>query len=803
MAPLLAAALVAACGGDDEAAPPAPPPVTATIGAAGGTVNGPNGVQLVIPAGALQQDTAIRMARSDAGAPALPGEYRAAGPMIEITPHDLAFERPVTLRVPVTGSADAAVADVLVASPTEAWSPAQATVTGGVAEFTRLSLSWYQPWVCIVPVPNPDPYPCVFVRANSVLATVPAGGALARTQAEPTQSQWTLGEATTLRITTTYSGAADCLNPRLVVTRRSSGSAAPVVLHDQAVPMAPLTTQRRGGTVSHDLVVTAADNPGFSLGTAFSCNRPGRGVQRDGYAHSVRVAIAPRAAAPAITQPPADVTVAAGQAASFTVAATAPDTLSIAWQQSTDGGQTFTPLQATGSTLTLPTTAAGDNGRRYRARVCNSAAGRSDHCIDSAAALLTVNTPPPPAAVWTAPAAIVSGFVDDGAAGVAGRQRALAVWTAASPNGTRVLASLGSTSTAWAAGSPIDGGLAGGSSSYEPQLGMAASGQATAVWGVFFGGSYSVAANRFDGTAWGTAEELLSGGAADHRVAVDGSGRAVAVMQVASGSRYVIQLRIHAGGGWDSAQTLDRGGSATQPQVAVNAQGRGFVSYIEAGALVAAPLDLAAGTVGSPVVVATARSLADHRLAVDAAGGAVVAWIEDMVTGGYDLRSSRFVSGAWSAVETLAVNVGFERDLSAAAGAAGTAVVAWVASDAGGRNAVFARRHAPGGGWEASSRRSNAGALRVRAVQAAMNASGRIVLAWTQQDVGNVHLQAWAQVHDGAWGPAQAVQTATDDLQVPRLPLVTRSLALADDGTALLLWRESGAATTLRGAQLP
>ena len=54
---------VAGCGGSDDApaagAPPtaAPAEASAVIGAAGGTLNGPDGVQLVVPPGALTQDT--------------------------------------------------------------------------------------------------------------------------------------------------------------------------------------------------------------------------------------------------------------------------------------------------------------------------------------------------------------------------------------------------------------------------------------------------------------------------------------------------------------------------------------------------------------------------------------------------------------------------------------------------------------------------------------------------------------------------------------------------------------------------
>ena len=92
---------LAACGGgsDDGAAQPAPP-APATLGAAGGTVTGTGGTQLVVPPGALAQNTAIAVALASAGAPALPAGVTAFGPMFAFTPHGTTFALPVTVTVP-------------------------------------------------------------------------------------------------------------------------------------------------------------------------------------------------------------------------------------------------------------------------------------------------------------------------------------------------------------------------------------------------------------------------------------------------------------------------------------------------------------------------------------------------------------------------------------------------------------------------------------------------------------------------------------------------------------------------------
>src|SRR5262245_13488410 len=96
--------VLAACGGgggsDGSSPPPSnntpPPSQNSGIGAAGGTVTGPSGAQVVIPAGALSAPTNIAVAQSSAGAPALPAGVTAFGDIFAFTPHGTSFATPVT-----------------------------------------------------------------------------------------------------------------------------------------------------------------------------------------------------------------------------------------------------------------------------------------------------------------------------------------------------------------------------------------------------------------------------------------------------------------------------------------------------------------------------------------------------------------------------------------------------------------------------------------------------------------------------------------------------------------------------------
>jgi alpha-tubulin suppressor-like RCC1 family protein len=74
------------------------PPVT--INSSGGTVNGPDGASVVVPAGALAGSVAIQIDKSASGAPAIPSGVVAVGSIFALTPHGTAFLSPATIRIP-------------------------------------------------------------------------------------------------------------------------------------------------------------------------------------------------------------------------------------------------------------------------------------------------------------------------------------------------------------------------------------------------------------------------------------------------------------------------------------------------------------------------------------------------------------------------------------------------------------------------------------------------------------------------------------------------------------------------------
>jgi len=100
--------LLAGCGGGDGGTtppptsnnPPPPPPPPPVIGAAGGTITETTGASVVVPAGALTENTTIRIAKDSTGAPAVPAGLTNAGSVYVITPHGGNFAEPIEVSIP-------------------------------------------------------------------------------------------------------------------------------------------------------------------------------------------------------------------------------------------------------------------------------------------------------------------------------------------------------------------------------------------------------------------------------------------------------------------------------------------------------------------------------------------------------------------------------------------------------------------------------------------------------------------------------------------------------------------------------
>ena len=416
----MAAGLVA-CGGSDDAAPAPPPPPpapaigSATIGAAGGVVDGPDGTQLVIPPGALSSDVLIRIARSRTGAPDLPAAASPSLPVYEVTPHGLLFAQPVQLKIPANpqgGTSESAWA----AEPGGPWSTVAARGENGLLVVDRISLSWFT-----YPVPGNGE---AFVQAADIARPFQADPAGALRYERVIQegppavvfNRMVLSENATLRLPLKFTALPGCTDGELEVESQFQPHLSPTlprqtVLRQAIVLVAPALASRealQGLWVAQHTFQTAVSSSSRGRQYYFfkySC-RYGSPVRTYSTGFTEPIYVEPAGTvAPAFTVSPVTTQVVAGQPASFTAIAQGTPAPSISWQVApatgafTDvvGEPACAPTAApasgvqTNASCRLAITPLGNNGQRYRAIASNVAAPGG---VASSEAVLTITAAP-------------------------------------------------------------------------------------------------------------------------------------------------------------------------------------------------------------------------------------------------------------------------------------------------------------------------------------------------------------------------------------------------------------------------
>lgn len=330
------ATLLAACGGGGGGGGGGQQSLS-MVGAAGGTVAGPNGAEVVIPQGALAADTPIEVTQSASGAPATPPDFLPFGQVFAFTPHGASFAQPVTVTVPLDPAQVPAGATPVLYKTTAGhaeWEPVpDAVFSAGTASAQVTSFSFFRfglrpPQITRQPVDA------------SVVEPDPASFSVTALGTRPFTYQW---------------------------QRSDDGGRS-------FTDIAGATT----GSLTTPATTVAADDDGrFRVVIG---NAAGSATSQ---AATLRVTTLP--IAPAIATQPQDVSVAAGSNANFMVVAsgTSPQ---YQWQRSNDGGTTFADIAgATHAGLVLSNVLAADDNARLRAQVSNAAGN-----VTSNAATLSV-----------------------------------------------------------------------------------------------------------------------------------------------------------------------------------------------------------------------------------------------------------------------------------------------------------------------------------------------------------------------------------------------------------------------------
>jgi photosystem II stability/assembly factor-like uncharacterized protein len=192
----------------------------------------------------------------------------------------------------------------------------------------------------------------------------------------------------------------DCVQGAMTVQRRAvpPGTPATAFIPYQQVLVQPIglnlsasSSKRSEASYTYQAQVESGESGSVNLLFVFSCRRSYNNIVYHAWLDAgYRIEIPAQVGAPTISQQPQDVTVVEGNRAEFRVTASAPDTLSIQWQRSDDGGSTWAPTAVTGSAYTFAPAQLSDNGTKLRASVCNQS-GVTLNCVTSGVATLTVS----------------------------------------------------------------------------------------------------------------------------------------------------------------------------------------------------------------------------------------------------------------------------------------------------------------------------------------------------------------------------------------------------------------------------
>jgi hypothetical protein len=343
----------------------------ATIDQAGGTVKGPDGLEIVVPPGALDSPTTIRITRNAPSAPSLASIAPPKSDTYEITPHGLAFHLPVTVRFPAGTQLDPANPQVLIAPQGGAWSRAAASVRSGMLEVERTTFSFFYfggPYVCSSTDLARDPYFCDIQYIERPTVTWLPPTAITNLNSLPTVT-----DNAALTFDFVVGGAPDCTNGVLEILRSQyqtpySSVPTPVLISTTAVGI-PLNSNHThvlvGDPSDPNFQITAANNGRVEFTARFACQRSvWASPQSVSGSLGWPVAISsPPPSGPGVSvTEPADLTITEGTGpATFTVNATGTGPFTYQWRR--DG----TPIAgATAASYVLPSpTAANDSGHTF------------------------------------------------------------------------------------------------------------------------------------------------------------------------------------------------------------------------------------------------------------------------------------------------------------------------------------------------------------------------------------------------------------------------------------------------------
>ena len=274
-------------------------------------------------------------------------------------------------------------------------------------------------------------------------------------------------------------------------------------------------------------------------------------------------------------------------------------------------------------------------------------------------------------------------------------------------------------------------------------------------------------------------------------IAINSSGEAVAVWHRIVGSRSIVQSAFRPPGGtWSKPTGISSPkGDAQEPRVAINAAGKAVVVWAQVGRkyfVVKSASRSPGGTWSAPSTLsANAREQAstEPQVAIDSSGEAIAIW-KGSGNEGVIQSASRPPGGAWSRPVDISKRKSGAGPPKLAIDPGGEAVAVWFA---GHDDTVQGAERPPGGTWSKptilSRRRHEAGFPRL-----AVNTDGEAVVVWSDQKGKSFGaIQSVSRPAGGEWSDIQNLATAPGSRR-STLAFSEPEVALDAAGEAVVVW---------------
>ena len=372
---------------------------------------------------------------------------------------------------------------------------------------------------------------------------------------------------------------------------------------------------------------------------------------------------------------------------------------------------------------------------------------------------------------------------------------AIVVWDQFDGTQYNIWANRYSPGSGWGMAELIETGNAGSAS--DPQIAIDADGNAIAVWHQWDGTRNNIWTNRYSpGSGWGTVELIETdntGSARNPQIAIAADGNAIAVWQQSDGTRNNIWAnRYIPGSGWGTAELIetDDAGDASDPQIAIDADGNAIAVWYQWDGIrnniwTNRYTPVSGWGTAELIEIDNAGSAWHPQIAIDASGNAIAVWYQSDGTRD-NIWINRYTPGSgWDTAELIETgNSGDAYYPQIDIEGSGNAIAVWQQFD-GTRTNIWANRYTTGSGWGSAQLIETSNAGDACNPQIAIDASGNAIVVWEQFDSTRYNIRANRYTPGFGLGTAQLIETDNSgDAYYPQI-------AIDGSGNVIAVWRQS------------